>query len=294
VLLSAAWAVAQTSAPAAKPAAPKTGPTVAAKPASLPTEAEVNEFFRHMFGFDPNTSWTIQAIVPGDAPGVAHVVATIAGQQRPTNLYILPGGKFAVVGDAIPFGADPFAPLRAILNTKAKGPTRGPAAATVTIVEFSDLQCPFCRSAQPTIDRLTSDFPNVRLVFQPFPLTMHKWALKAASYAECVHRQRPAAFWDFINGVYDGQATVTEANADAKLAAAATAAGVDAPKAAACAEQPDVYLAIQRSLDFGKSIGVNSTPTLYLNGRKISNIGDLSYEQLKAMLQFEISEAGKK
>ena len=121
------------------------------------------------------STWTIQAIIPADAPGVSYVIATIGGQQRPVHLYVLPGGKFAVVGDSIPFGSDPFGPIRTVLATKTKGPQRGAPTAPVTLVEFSDLECPFCRNAQPIIDRLTTDMPNVRLVFQPFPLPMHKW-----------------------------------------------------------------------------------------------------------------------
>lgn len=286
-------AVAQTPKPQTqKPDETKHASTLA-KPSALPTPAEVNEFLRRMFGYDSKVTWSIQGIVPGDGPGVAHVVAIINGQQA-IHLYVLPEGRFAVVGDSIPFGADPFAPVRTVLAAKAAGPHRGPAIATVTLVEFSDLQCPFCRSAQPIIDRLVSDLPDAKLIFQPFPLPMHKWAMKAASYAECVKRQKTAAFWDFVNGVYGDQANINDANVDVKLRAIATAAGVDAAKVATCAEAPDVYLTIQRSIDLGKSVGVNATPTLFINGRKISSIADLPYEHLKAMVEFEAAEARKK
>lgn len=295
VLLSLTLAAgAQTAKPSTTTAKPAVAaPKSTATASTLPTEAEVNEFLRRMFGFDPNATWSIQAIVPAEAPGVAHVLAIIGG-QRPVHLYVLPGGKFAAVGDVIPFGADPFGPIRTTLNAKAKGPRRGPESAPVTLVEFSDLECPFCRNAQPIIDRLSADFPDVRLIFQPFPLPQHKWAMKAASYAECVGRQKPAAFWDFVSAVYDDQANINDANATDKLGGIATNAGVDASKVAACSEQPDVYVKIQQSIDLGKSIGVNSTPTLYLNGRKISAIADLPYEQLKVMVQFEVTEASKK
>ena len=278
----------------AKPAAAPAKPTAAAE-SRLPTQAEVNEFLRRMFGYDPNVTWTIQGIVPADSPGVAHVaaLANIGSQQRPIHLYVMPDGKFAVVGDYIPFGTDPFGPVRSALAAKAKGAQRGPASAPVTLVEFSDLQCPFCRSAQPIIDRLAGDIPDAKLVFQPFPLPMHKWAMRAASYAECAARQKPEAFWEFVNGVYDGQASITDANVEAKLAEVAASAGVDAAKTAACAEGPDIYLRIQQSIELGKSVGVNSTPTLFINGRKITGIADLPYAQLKAMVEFEVAEARK-
>lgn len=280
--------------PKAQTPARSAGPTARPATPAAPSVAEVNEFLRRMFGYDPNLSWKVQAIVPADSPGVSHVVATIGEQQRPIHLYVLPGGKFAAVGDVIPFGADPFQSVRETLRAKAKGSSRGPADAGVTIVEFSDLQCPFCRQAQPTIDRLVNEVAGVRLVFQPFPLPMHKWAMKAASFGECVSRQKPAAFWDFVSAVYDDQSNITEHNVDDKLRRIATGAGVDSSKAAACADAPDVYLQIQDSIALGKAVGVNATPTIFIQGRKVQSIADLPYEQLKAMVEFEVAEGKKK
>jgi protein-disulfide isomerase len=293
------FAQAQKPKPAAAPvksAAPAVAKAEPSLPVAGPSEDEAREFLRRMFGYDPNVTWTIQGIIPTDAPGVSHVVAlaNIGGQPRPFHLYVLPGGKFAAVGDLIPFGADPFAPVREALASKGKGIQRGPAVAPVTLVEFSDLQCPFCRSAQPIIDRLIADVPNAKLVFQPFPLSMHPWAMKAASYAECAARQKPDAFWAFVNGVYDDQANITDANVDAKLQSIAAASGVDGAKVSTCAVTPDVYQRIQQSLELGKSVGVGSTPTLFINGRKITGIADIPYEQLKAMVEFEVAESQKK
>ncbi|HUR36660.1 MAG TPA: thioredoxin domain-containing protein [Terriglobales bacterium] len=279
-----------------KTVAPAVAKGEASAPAAGPSEDEAKEFLRRMFGYDPNVTWTIQGISPTDAPGVSHVVAmaNIGGQPRPFHLYVLPGGKFAAVGDLIPFGADPFAPVREALASKGKGVKRGPATAPVTLVEFSDLQCPFCRSAQPIIDRLVAEVPSAKLIFQPFPLNIHPWAMKAASYAECAARQKPEAFWTFVNGVYDDQANITDADVDAKLQGIAAAAGVDGAKVSTCAGAPDVYQRIQQSIELGKSVGVGSTPTLFINGRKITGIADIPYEQLKAMVEFEVAESQKK
>ena len=90
------------------------------------------------------------------------------------------------------------------------GPSRGPANAPVTIVEFADLQCPACKAALPAIQRLLADEPKARFVFQQYPLTqMHHWAFKAAEYGECVYQQNPAAFWKFLDAVYGAQEQIT-------------------------------------------------------------------------------------
>lgn len=287
LLLATAPTVAQKQkAPVGKSAAPAV--------AVLPTEAEVNEFLRRMFGYDVSLTWKVEAILPSDSPGVAHVVATIGGQQRPIHLYVLPGGKFAVVGEPIPFGADPFGPVRSTLKARATGASRGATNPLVVLVEFSDLQCPFCRAAQPTIDRLVAEVPEAKLIFQPFPLPMHSWAMLAATHAECARQQKPDAFWEFVDSVYADQANITESNVEAKLESIATSIGLDAIKVATCSKGADISQGIQQSIGVGKSVGVNSTPTLFINGRKISAIADIPYEQLKAMVEFEAAEARKR
>lgn len=291
VLLLALTTMAVAQVPRGKmpPARPA---TAAATP--LPTEAEVSEFLRRMFGFDPNLTWKVLSIARAEAPGVAHVVAVIGQQPRPVHLYVLPGGKFAVAGEAIPFGTDPFSATRLTLGARANGFARGSATATVTLVEFSDLQCPFCRTAQPVIDRLVTEVPGARLVFQPFPLPMHDWAMKAAAFAECAGQQRPEAFWELIRGFFEDQPNVTAAKATEKGMALASAAGLDAGKLEACLQDPQTTQRIQASIDLGKSVGVGATPTLFINGRRVTAIADLPYEQLKAMVEFEAAEAARK
>lgn len=276
----------------AKKPAPQ--PTKPAAAVSAVTEAEVNEFLRRMFGFNAGLTWTLQAIIPTEAAGVTHVVATIGGPPRPIHLYVLPGGKFAVAGDMVPFGADPFAATRDTLSNRAKGVQRGPATAAVTLVEFSDLQCPFCRNAQPVIDKLVAEIPEARLIFQPFPLPNHDWARIAASHAECAGRQKPQALWDFVNEVYKEQGNITAANADEKFSQIASGMGLEPAALAACAQSPEIHQRIEQSIGLGKAVGVTSTPTLFINGRRVVGITDLPYEQLKAMVRFELEESKKK
>ena len=160
----------------------------------------------------------------------------------------------------------------------------------MTVVEFSDLQCPHCKDAQPTLDKLMAEDKNVRVVFQSFPLPMHDWAAKAAAYADCVSRSSNDAFWKFIQSVYAAQGDITAANADEKLTGLADAAGVKGADIAACAAKPETVTRVQRSLALGASLEVNGTPTLFINGRKISNVGGLPYEVLKSLTEFAAKE----
>ena len=267
-----------TSPPAAKSAA-ATG---------LPSQETVNAFMQKMFGYDPSVTWEAVSIKPSSIAGISEVNVILKnpqGQQN-TKLYVAADGQRALIGEIIPFGSDPFAVARTALEKGINGPSRGPADAPVTIVEFSDLQCPHCKEAQPTVDKLMSEEKNARLVFQNFPLQSHDWAAKAAAYADCVGRSSNDAFWKFMQGVYDAQSDILTTNADEKLTALADKSGVKGSDIAACAAKPETASRVEHSVALGKSVDVTGTPTLFINGRKIANVAGLPYDMLKQLTEF--------
>ncbi len=266
-----------------------------AKETHLPSPETCNAFLRETFGYNPNLSWKVSDIKPSEAEGLAQVTVEITTPQglQANQFYVTEDGKHAITGDIIPFGSHPFAPARAKLEKEENGVARGPATAPVTIVEFSDLQCPHCKEAQPTIERLLSEEKNTRLVFQNFPLPSHDWAEKGADYADCVGRSSNAAFWKFIQSVYDAQTDIVAANADDKLKALADAAGVNGSQIAECAAKAATLGRVERSIELGNSLGVTGTPTLFINGRSISNLGTLPYEVLKQLTEFAAQDEGK-
>jgi protein-disulfide isomerase len=254
----------------------------------LPSEETVNGFMKQTFGYDPSVTWKIGSIKPSAAEGLAEVVVVVGnpqGQQL-TTFYVTPDGKHALVGDMIPFGAKPFAPAKEALEKGVNGPSRGPANAQVLLVEFSDLQCPHCKDAQPIIEKLLADEPNAKFVFQQYPLPQHNWAAKGAAYADCIGRTNKDAVWKFIQGAFDEQTNITESNADEKLNEIADKSGAKSAEVAACAAKPETKKRIDESMALGTSVGVNSTPTLYVNGRRIGNMNALPYDVLKGLVEY--------
>jgi protein-disulfide isomerase len=158
------------------------------------------------------------------------------------------------------------------------GPSRGPKTSPVTIVEFGDLQCPACKAAQPTIEALVAAEPTARFVFQNFPLEMHNWAAKGANYADCVGRASNDAFWKFVAKTYETQGDITADNADEKLTAIATGAGLKGADIAACAAAPDTKARVDASIALGKQVEVSGTPTLFINGRRIGSVERLDQD----------------
>ncbi|PYX42791.1 MAG: hypothetical protein DMG83_19675 [Acidobacteria bacterium] len=256
--------------------------------ANLPSEETVNSFLQQTFGYDSTVTWKITAIKPSIAAGLAEVDVVLSNSQGQsgTTLYVTPDGKHALTGEILPFGAKPYQPAKEALLKGVNGPSRGPDKAPVTIVEFSDLQCPHCKDAQPIIDKLLTEEPNARFVFQNFPLPSHNWAAKAANYADCIGRSSKDAFWKFVQGTFDAQSSITEANADEKFTAIADTAGVKGADMATCAAKADTKTRVEQSVALGQSVGVTGTPTVFVNGRRIGNVVGLPPEVLKGLVEF--------
>jgi protein-disulfide isomerase len=293
LMLSGAAAAQTSSSTTTKASGPAKAHTAATPKSTenLPTEDEVDAFLHAQVGFDPQTNWKILSIKPSKAAGLTEVNVQISGPQGSAaqQFFVSADDKHAVFGEIVPFGKHPFEETRLELEKKARGPARGPAIAAVTLVEFSDLQCPHCKEASPTLEKLLSENPNVHLVFQNFPLPMHNWALKGAAYADCVGRASNDAFWKFVAGVYAAQADITAENADQKLTDLADQSGVKGPDIAACSTQPETESRVESSIALGKSVDVNSTPTLFINGRPVGVRGN-NYDALKQLVDFAAKE----
>lgn len=299
IIAVAVLSVAQNSS-AQKPVPRKKGKTTAtaqpadsAAPVLLPSQGEIDIALKRTFGYDPGLTWTIYDIKPATIPGLADVLVSM-NKQPPIHVYVSPDTPYAIVGDLIPFGPDPFAPAREKLKA-GDGPAKGAATPVIDIVEFSDLECPHCKAAAPVLNKLVTDFPQVRLRFQQFPLpaSLHPWALKAAEYADCAGQQSKDGFWKYVDAIFENQGSIAAATVDDNLKQYATAAGLDGEKLAACAANSDTEARVKKSMQLGQSLDVNQTPTVFINGRRVLGIADIPYPQLKSLVQFEIDHAGK-
>ncbi|MGA2902577.1 MAG: thioredoxin domain-containing protein [Candidatus Korobacteraceae bacterium] len=279
-------------------AAKLTPPAKAASPsssasASLPTEATVDLFLKKMFGWNSEMSWKVAEIKPSEASGIsqAAVVFNTPRGSQVVRFYITADQKYAFMADLLPFGADPFAEMRQELKA-ANGPSHGPQDAAVTIVEFGDLECPACKAAQPNITKLMEEEPKARLVFQNYPLEqIHKWALPAAKYLDCLGRQNNDAVWKFIATTYEHQSEINEQNVDQMLKGYVKDSGGDPDVVAACVVKPETEKRVRESMALAEKLDVTSTPTFFINGRKLVGFSTNStpYDSVKAMVDFDLA-----
>ena len=159
---------------------------------TLPSEATVNEFLKHMFGWNQNLAWHVVSIKPSEAPTISEVTVvfnTPEGQRR-QRIYVTPDESYAFSGDLVPFGADPFAEARAELKnvTGLNAVPRMPQSPSSNSAIWNVRPA---RRRRRTSIKLMSEEPKAKLIFQNFPLEqIHKWAMPAAKYLDCLGREQ--------------------------------------------------------------------------------------------------------
>jgi protein-disulfide isomerase len=229
-------------------------------------------------------------IRPPDANGLRKVVARLsADKDGPSRIYYLtPDAAKVLEGDLRDLDPDPWREMRRKIAAIVSGsPARGSPAAPVTLVEFSDFQCPFCAELSREIDRLAEEMPNtVWLIFKRFPISkIHPWADQAARAGICLARQSDKAFWRFERLTFDGQKSVDSEHAAAQLRELALRAGAVPAPFDQCLADGSSAAQVRAAIAAGEAVGVSETPTIFLNGRRIS--GAISAETLRALITTE-------
>ncbi|HLM54923.1 MAG TPA: thioredoxin domain-containing protein [Pyrinomonadaceae bacterium] len=164
-------------------------------------------------------------------------------------------------------------------------PWKGNQNASVTVVEFTDYQCPSCAATHPVLERLIAEYGDrVRFVVRDFPLPMHAEARKAAEAAEAAREQ--GKYWEYTALLFRNQSSLQVNN----LKQYATAVGLDRAKFDAALDGGKFAPQVERDLLDGQKIGVSGTPSIYINGR-LSKV--ITYEGLKAQLDAALKGPGR-
>jgi len=163
---------------------------------------------------------------------------------------------------------------------------KGPKDAPVTIVEFSDFHCPFCRGAVTTLQDVMKQYPGkVKWVFRDFPiLSIHPQAAKAAEAARCAGEQ--GKFWEYHDILFESQAQTTTAD----FKRFADQLKLNSKSFAACLESGRHQAAVQSDVDDGTRLGITGTPTFFINGRAL--VGNHPVDSFKRIIEAELSQKG--
>ena len=209
-------------------------------------------------------------------------------------------GKTLLRMTKLDLSRDPYAEVMKKIDVGGR-PTRGNAKAKVVAINYDDFECPFCSRMHQTLfpDLLKEYGDRVLFIYKDFPLAeIHPWATHAAVNANCLAAQNQDAYWDFADYIHTNQKDVnSEKSHDDQFAALdrmATEQGkkhnLDATKLQACikAQQDDK---VKTSIHEGEALGVEATPTLFVNGEQVD--GALPLSELRAILDRALVEAGE-
>lgn len=165
-------------------------------------------------------------------------------------------------------------------------PSKGPANAEITLVEFSDFQCPFCARFTDTMKQVMEKYGSkVRRVWKQFPLSFHDKAHLAAEASLCANEQ--GKFWEYHDKLFETKALekdgLIKSAADLKL---------NEPKFKKCLESGKFKATVDKELNEGQKVGVNGTPALFINGVMLS--GAQPIEEVSKMIDLVLKKQGKK
>ncbi len=247
---------------------------------------------------------TVGAITPStELPGYDAVVVNVdVGEGRQKDIKFLLSKDRATMRPMTKFDLtkDPYVELMSKIDVKDR-PTRGAKSAKVVAINFDDFECPFCsRMHQTLFPEIFKEYGDrVTFIYKDDPLTeIHPWALHAAVDANCLAAQNTDAYWDFADYIHANKREVdTEKTSAARFDAIDKMTllqgqkhNVDAAKLQSCVKAQNED-AVRASMKEADGLGVNGTPALFINGRKID--GAVPIADLRAALDAALRDAGE-
>jgi protein-disulfide isomerase len=266
-------------------------PAASAVQKSALDKATLESYLRNVELWVPQVTVKIDDAKPSaEVPGFfdVWVHASYNNATKDELYYVSKDGHIVIKGSAYNINKNPFQGNIDKLKTDGQ-PGFGPATAAVTLVVFSDFECPFCKEEASVLrGNVAMTFPDkVRVYFKDFPLdSIHPWARTASIAGRCVFKQNPAAFWDYFDWAYQNQEQITADNISAKMQQFAMDKNLDGVQLGRCVDTKATEPEVDRNVADGHALQVSATPTVYLNGRKLE--GGVQWQVLEQLINIEL------
>jgi protein-disulfide isomerase len=275
----------------------------AAQPKPTEIAAKIERQLRATYKLPPEVPVVIGSLAPSpEWPGFDAFTVTIGeGERKQEFPFLLSKDQKSIVRvNRIELSADPYADIMKKIDVRGR-PVRGAKQSKVVVVAYDDLQCPFCTMMhQILFPELLKEYGDrVTFVYKDFPIPSHAWARHAAVDANCLAAQNPDAYWNFVDSVHASQQEINGkgtqelrlAELDRMAMQQGTDHKLDAANLQACVkDQNDA--AVKASVHEGEELGVDSTPTLFINGQEMSG-GVAPLPRLRAALDKALKDAGQ-
>lgn len=204
--------------------------------------------------------------------------------------YVSPDGHRVTKANIFQVGQQPFKANVERMHL-SDAPAYGPPAAPVSLVLFSDFECPFCASdAKMLRENVSKDFPNqVRVLFKDYPMAMHPWALDAAIAGRCIYHVSAQKFWDYHDWMFAHQQEINAQNVRSKIMQWAGSAQLDSSGLEQCVASRATEAEVKQSMADGLALEVDGTPAMFLNGRMIEP--GREWDVIKYYINYELKAA---
>jgi protein-disulfide isomerase len=240
--------------------------------------------------------WTIRivdAAAATELPGYRKILAQGIDADHiviQKTYYVSPDGSRVIQANIFPVGEKPFNGDLSRMHL-SDAPSYGPPTAPVSLVLFSDFQCPFCASdAKMFRENIPRDFPHeVRVIFKDYPMHMHPWAMDAAIAGRCIYHARAQAFWAYHDWMFAHQRDVNAQNVRRKIMDWAASAQFDSAALETCLASHAAEAEVRQSMADGLALGIDGTPALLLNGRAIEP--GREWDVIKYYIDYELNAA---
>src|SRR5258708_33552916 len=246
--------------------------TPAPSAAISPTQKNIEAYLRHLYAFGPDVLLVVGPPKETPVQGLLETTIdlTVGENKEAVKFYVSKDGKLLFHGDLMDMTKDPLAESRAKIQMN-DAPLLGDARAAVTIVEYSDFECPVCRNLHDVLRGMLPNYAGkVRVVFKDFPLEpLHPWARTAAIAGRCAYQQDHIAFWKMYDFIYDNQEIISATNAWTTMLDYAGQSALNIEAFKSCMASPEASAAVDASRANGQQLEVSSTPTVFVNGRRL-------------------------
>ena len=279
------------------------GLNCASQPKPTDITAKIERQLRATYKLPPEVPVVIGTLAPStEWPGFDAFTVTIGEGERKQNFPFLlaKDQKSLVRVTRIELSADPYADIMKKIDLRGR-PVRGAKQSKVVVVAYDDLQCPYCTMMhQILFPELLKEYGDrVTFVYKDFPIPSHPWAIHAAVDANCLAAQNPDAYWNFVDSVHASQQEINGkgtqelrlAELDKMAIQQGTDHKLDAASLQACVKNQN-DAAVKASVHEGEELGVDSTPTLFINGQEMSG-GVAPLPRLRAALDKALKDAGQ-
>jgi protein-disulfide isomerase len=234
-------------------------------------QKSVETFLRHYYALGPDVQITVGTPKAIGTSGLSELPIEVKSPEGSdtVKMFITADGRYLIRGEVSDLTSDPLADARSKIKIEGS-PVLGDPSAPITIVEYADFECPVCRNLHDALRGILPSYPQVKLVFKDFPIdALHPWARSAAIAGRCAYQQDPKSFWKLYDMIYDNQEIISATDAYQKMLDYAGKVGLNTDTFKACMASPEAAAAVNANVENGKLLDVRSTPTLFINGRRL-------------------------